>query len=111
LITERWEAVEGDIRRYYGEQAAALGCRELWVLIQGLPAGTRSRSGTAEEWLTEHELAATLIEVIVNQGRKKADRVKIPRPKQSDRRPVSKEEAVERVHARMAALARLPGGA
>lgn len=81
------------------------------MLIQGLPAGTRSRSGTAEEWLTEHELAATLIEVIVNQGRKKADRVKIPRPKQSDRRPVSKEEAVERVHARMAALARLPGGA
>jgi len=79
------------------------------VLIQALPTGSRARSGLQEEWLTEHELAATLTEVTVNRGRKKTDWLRIPRPSEVER-PVSKEEAVDRVRRRMLKLAQLGGG-
>ena len=91
-----------------------MDCRRLWVLIQALPIGARSRTGLEHEWLLEHELVATLLEIEGNRGRKKGSPHRITRPgprKVAETKPRLKEEAVERARGRMLSIARLGGGA
>lgn len=80
------------------------------MLIRGLPEGSRTRTGFPTEWLVEHEMLASLVEVIANRGLAKSKRVHIPRPKAARKPAATKEAAVAAAMGRMRAIAHMSGG-
>lgn len=106
MIAERWRAVEADLQRYYGVNAAEVDdARRLLVLIEGLPEECATRDGRG--WGVDQELAAMTVEalgevvraVIASTGDQKALRriksLKIPRPRDEGK----KQSAADRMRA------------
>ncbi|HWC09261.1 MAG TPA: hypothetical protein VG458_09420, partial [Solirubrobacterales bacterium] len=64
--------VEADFQAHYSidlrEIAEVEGCRRLWVLIQGLPAGAATWRVGGHEWTALHELLAINAEVADSWG-------------------------------------------
>jgi hypothetical protein len=96
VIENRWRAVEADIQRWYGVDARFCGARRLVTLIAGLPEGAATHGGAG--WLLEHELQATLLEVMVAawaDRKKMTQPFRVPRPERDRPKKSARDKLID----------------